>query len=300
VKYFHAFPDALAGYLRARGGEVRTGVSVKRILVESGRAVGVRLADGSELHASRLVVSNTKPARVALDFLSEDEIGADVAGRMRRVRWGLAQMTIWLALEGPVETSAFPLGDRSLYVHASGTSLDSLLALTDGAHQGMLPAEPALVLVNEGGVDPSRAPAGRSSLEVLVMALPREIRGDASGAVSARSWAEAAGPYADHVLAWVERDFMPGLRSRILARTGHDPVTMSVESPDAIQGDIGHGALVPEQAGGMGPIPELGRHRTPVTSLYVCGSGSHPGSGVSLAPGRNAATAICADLGLAR
>ena len=65
-----------------------------------------------------------------------------------------------------------------------------------------------------------------------------------------------------------------------------------------MHGTICHGAMLPYQTGSMRPIPEMGDYRSPVENVYLCGSGSHPGLGASMAPGRNAAQAICSDLGL--
>jgi Phytoene dehydrogenase and related proteins len=66
----------------------------------------------------------------------------------------------------------------------------------------------------------------------------------------------------------------------------------------AVRGTLGQGAFVPYQSGALRPIPELGQYRTPVANVYLCSSGSHPGPGVSMAPGRNAAQVIFGDLGL--
>ena len=291
-------PDALASYLREHGGEIRTNAEVERILVEQDRAVGVRLTDGTLLRADRAIASNANPLRVALDFLTEDEIGSDVAAKMRSLKPGLGQMTIWLALDGQVDFASGVRADETLYVHATEPRLDFFEKLIREARAGLLPETPMLLFVNEGAVDPSRVPEGRSTLRILVMLLPYQIADDATGVVSGRTWQEAAETYADHAIDLAERLYAPGLKRRILKRTVHDPWTMSKESPDAIRGDIGHIGVVPEQSGALRPIAEMGQYRTPVGNLYLCGSGSHPGGGVSLACGRNAALRICDDLGV--
>ena len=130
------------------------------------------------------------------------------------------------------------------------------------------------------------------------MLLPYRITADASGRAPARTWSEAAEPYADYVLELVERHYAPGLRARILGRTVQDPVAMSIESPDCYRGDVGHVALRLHQTGASRPIPEMGRYRTPIRNVYLCGSGAHPGSGVTMACGRNAAMTICDDLAM--
>ena len=89
-----------------------------------------------------------------------------------------------------------------------------------------------------------------------------------------------------------------------LTRPHHRPLgTVSGRSErrikSAVHGTHQHGAYLPYQIGSMRPIPELGSYRSPIAYVYLCGAGSHPGSGVTMAPGRNAARVICADLGLA-
>jgi phytoene dehydrogenase-like protein len=78
----------------------------------------------------------------------------------------------------------------------------------------------------------------------------------------------------------------------------HSPVDISRKIISAVRGTLGSGAFLPYQSGAQRPIPELGQYKTPVFNAYLCSSGSHPGPGVSMAPGRNAAQVIFGDLGL--
>jgi beta-carotene ketolase (CrtO type) len=79
----------------------------------------------------------------------------------------------------------------------------------------------------------------------------------------------------------------------------HSPLNLERRIPSSVHGTHQHGAFVPYQHGAMRPIPEMGQFRSPVPNVYLCGAGSHPGSGVSMGPGHNAAKAVCDDLGLA-
>jgi len=85
---------------------------------------------------------------------------------------------------------------------------------------------------------------------------------------------------------------------KILKRVAHSPIDISRKIISAVRGTLGQGAFLPYQSGSQRPIPELGQYRTPVPNVYLCSSGSHPGPGVSMAPGRNAAQVIFDDLGL--
>jgi len=134
-------------------------------------------------------------------------------------------------------------------------------------------------------------------MKLIVNNVPFRITGDATGKIGARTWEEAKEPYADHIIDMITDTYAPNFKSLILKRVVHSPVDMERAIPSAVRGTVTHGAFVPYQMGPMRPIPELADYRTPVPNVYLCGSGSHPGAGVSMAPGRNAAQVILADLG---
>ena len=104
--------------------------------------------------------------------------------------------------------------------------------------------------------------------------------------------------YADYLIDLVEATYLPGLKARILKRVAHSPLDLERKLSSAVRGTIPHGAMLPYQSGSLRPIPELGHYRTPVPNVYLCGSGTHPGAGVSMASGRNAAQVIYDDLHL--
>ena len=114
--------------------------------------------------------------------------------------------------------------------------------------------------------------------------------------IRGRTWGEVKEAYADRVIELIAESYAPNLKDRILKRVVHSPVDMERAIPSAVRGTVGHGANLPYQSGSQRPLPELGQYRTPVANVYLCGSGSHPGGGISMAPGRNAAHVILADL----
>jgi beta-carotene ketolase (CrtO type) len=290
--------DALAFALAEHGGEIRTGARVAKILVEGRRAVGVRLTDGEEIRCHGLVAANANPARVVLELLEEADLGPQIVSKMRRYRWGLGALSVFLALEDPITYEAGRDAGRATYLHPSPPTLDYFSGILRQARQGTLPAQPFVLAANESAVDPSRAPAGSSLMKLVIQPVPFRIEGDATGAIVARTWEATAEPYADFVIDSFERDYAPGLRDRILARALRNPAEELALGFDTVDGCMTHGAMIPTQSGACRPIPELGRYRTPVSNVYLCGSGTHPGGGVSMMPGRNAAQAIDADLGL--
>jgi phytoene dehydrogenase-like protein len=135
-------------------------------------------------------------------------------------------------------------------------------------------------------------------MKFVILSVPYAIRADATGRVPGRTWDEAREPYADYLIDLITAGYIPDLKAKIIKRVAHSPVDIARRITSAVRGTLGHGAFVPYQTGSFRPIPELGNYRTPVPNVYLCSSGSHPGPGVSMAPGRNAALTILGDIGL--
>ena len=166
------------------------------------------------------------------------------------------------------------------------------------ARCGLLPQTPFALICNDSAVDPSRVPPGKGLMKLVVQPVPYVIKGDMAGKIKGTGWNEVKELFADRVVDMITRHYIPGFRDRIVKRVVHSPQDIESLLPSAIQGTITHGAFLPYQIGAMRPIPELGNYRSPVLNVYLCGSGSHPGPGVTMAPGRNAAKIIYQDLGL--
>jgi phytoene dehydrogenase-like protein len=151
---------------------------------------------------------------------------------------------------------------------------------------------------NDSVIDPSRAPEGKHLKKFVVIGVPYEIKGDATGRIQGRTWDGAKEEYTDYLIDTITADYMLDLKEKLLKREAHSPLDLERKLSSAVHGTICHGAMLPYQTGSMRPIPEMGDYRSPVGNVYLCGSGSHPGPGVSMAPGRNAAETIYSDLGL--
>jgi beta-carotene ketolase (CrtO type) len=292
----HRLPLALAGYLRAKGGQIRTGVRVSKIVVKDGHAVAVRLATGEEIGVRHLVAASTDPRQLIVDFLGEEHVGGDLVRRMQRYEWGDAYLAIYLALDAPLTYRSGADAGRSPYVHPTPPTLEYFSRIYSECRSGHLPAAPLIVVCNDSAIDPGRAPSGKAVMKLIALNVPYEIKGDATGKISGRRWDEAKESYADHLIDLVTDSYVPGLRDLILKRVVHSPIDMELAIPSAVRGTVSHGASLPYQSGEQRPLPGLGYYRMPVPNVYLCGSGAHPGGGVSMAPGRNAAHVILAEL----
>ncbi len=295
----HNVSRALAAELAEHGGEIRVNAGVKSIAVEKGRAVSVTFDNGEVIALDGVLASNVDPRHLALDLLGEAQIGETIASKIKRYEWGQSFFGIYLALDGPVPYRAGPAADQAGYVHIGGPSLDDLAETFAQARAGLLPSRPMIGAINEAGLDPSRAPAGKALMKFIVHFVPYRVTGDASGRIRGTHWDDIKNAYADAMIDMLSEHVLPGLRDRIVARSVQSPLDYERRIISAVHGTHQHGAFLPYQIGAMRPIPEFGSYRSPVANLYLCGAGSHPGSGVTMAPGRNAAKVICGDLGLA-
>jgi phytoene dehydrogenase-like protein len=287
---------ALAAKLKDLGGSVRTSTSATRIEVDGSRATAVLLGSGERIETG-LVASSVDPAQLALRLLGADVIGDDAANRIRRLEWGDSVLVIYTALDGPVEYASGSEPGSAAHVHLSPPSLASMATATDQCRAGLLPEEPVIVSWNDSTIDPTRVPEGRHLKKFVVLGVPYEIRGDATGRVGLGPWEVVRERYADYIIGMLGDRYLPELGRRIIGRAVHSPIDIERKLSSAVRGTISHGAMIPYQAGPLRPTPDFAAYRSPVENVYLCGSGSHPGAGVSMAAGRNAASLILGDLG---
>ena len=271
---------------------------MEKILGDAKRATAVRLTSGEEIPVRELVVSNVDPAHLVIHLLGAGMVGQEIVEKMEHYEWGDSVFVMFVALESPIDYKAGPAARQSAHVHLTEPSLDFFAGVYLQCRGGALLAAPMIVSWNDSTIDPSRAPAGKALMKFVVLSVPYVITGDATGRVSTRSWDEAREPYADYLIDLITANSIPNLKRKILKRVAHSPADISRKIISAVRGTLGQGAFLPYQNGSLRPIPELGRYKTPVPNVYLCSSGSHPGPGVSMVPGRNAAQVIFSDLGL--
>nr|PZN86677.1 MAG: hypothetical protein DIU57_04140 [Pseudomonadota bacterium] len=289
---------ALATYLTNRGGEVRTSAPVARILVTNQRATGVELENGEKINAG-LVVSAADPRQLVERFFGPAVAGPELTARIKNYEWGDAACVLFTALDGPVDYEAGPEAGAACHVHLTHPSLGAISQAFAEARSGLLPATPVIVAWNETVIDPSRAPAGKHLKKFVILGVPYDIAGDATDQISGRDWDAVKDAYADYLIDHVIAQYLPDLRRRLIRRVMHSPRDLERTLSSAVRGTILHGAMKPYQLGSQRPVPGLGEYRTPVPNVYICDSGTHPGPGVSMGSGYNAARVICQDLGLA-
>ena len=192
-------------------------------------------------------------------------------------------MMIHLALSDLPAWSAGAELRQFAYVHLA-PSLAAMAKTYTEALDGLLPAEPALVVGQPTAIDPSRAPAGQHVLWVQVRVLPSHIRGDAAGSIAGTQWDDVKEAYADRVIDIIER-YAPGFAANILARTVHSPADLERDNPNLVGGDSLGGSHHLDQNFFFRPAFGWSRYRTPVDRLYMVGASTWPGAGTGAGSG---------------
>jgi len=280
---------AMASFARSKGVEIRTSSPVEKILVEEGRAAGVRLENGEILNG-RCVLANTDPKRTFLSLMDQDQLDPDFARDIRQIRMGHSSLRLSLALKGLPDVRFFERGRQGPW-HGSDITIfpdvEGLEANYFAAVRGKLPREPRLEITIPSTLDDSLAPPGHHVMSVLAKYYPYKL-------ADGLSWDDIKEDVADSIITYIE-NVMPNLTGLIIGRQMLSPLDLETIY-GLTEADIFHGRHDMDQLFSLRPHPRAAQYRTPVQDLYLCGSGAHPGGGVTGAPGYNAARRVIADL----
>ena len=271
---------ALTRAITASGGEVRLGTPVQSIAIEGGAATGVVVAGGERIDATRAVIANLHPGALYGKLVPASTAATR---RLAKFRPGPATMMIHFALTDLPEWSAGAELRRFAYVHLAPSMAGLARTYTD-ALDGLLPAEPGLVVGQPTAIDPSRAPPGQHVLWVQVRVLPSVVRGDAAGSIAGTQWDGIKEAYADRVVGIIER-YAPGFAGKILGRAVLSPADLERDNPNLIGGDSLGGSHHLDQNFLFRPAFGWSRYRTPVDRLYMVGASTWPGAGTGAGSG---------------
>ena len=278
--------EALVRLISDHGGVCETGRDVDRVLVEAGKAIGVRLADGETVTAGRAVIANVTPTQLYDRLLGDGDVPSDVAGKARRYRYGRGEMQIHLALSEPARWQGDERLGQTAVVHVT-PGLDGVSRAVNEADRGLLPAEATIVVGQPLTMDPSRAPEGAGLLWLQLQELPSRVRGDAAGELDAGdgTWTEELRErYADRIVTRLARQ-MPNLESAIKTRTVLSPADLERANVNLLHGDPYGGSLALDQNFLWRPFPASPGHATAVDRLWHIGASTHPGPGLGAGSG---------------
>jgi phytoene dehydrogenase-like protein len=284
-----AISEAMARSARARGAVIRTGAPVASLIVEEGRAVGVRLHTGERI-AARAVAANVPPKLLFRDLVTEGAVDAELRSRFVGLKSGSAVFRMNVALSELPDFACRP-GKAAQEHHGSGIIIGPTLDYLEHAYlEARLTGwsrQPVVEMLIPSTLDTTLAPPAQHVASLFVQyAAPVLPAG--------RSWDAAKDELADLVIDTVTAH-APNFRASVIGRQVLSPLDLERRF-GMVDGDIFHGQLTLDQLYSARPVLGYADHRMPVPGLYLCGAGAHPGGGVTGLPGRNAAVEMIRDL----
>ncbi|MEX2661512.1 MAG: NAD(P)/FAD-dependent oxidoreductase [Vicinamibacterales bacterium] len=276
-----ALAAAMADAARAAGAEIRTGARVARVVVEDERAVGVVLEDGTEIRG-RTVVSNADPRRTFLELVDPVDLDPDFLTKVRNFRARGTVAKVHLALRSQPAFTGVAQADLHGRVSIA-PGIDYLERAFDASKYGEIPVQPYLDITIPTLADPSLAPSGRHVLSAHVQFVPYQL-------AAGRRWEDTRGELVSIVVRTLE-EYAPGIGATVEATQVLTPMDLE-RTYGLTGGQIYHGEPSLDQLFTMRPILGWAQYRTPIEGLFLCGSGTHPGGGITGASGQNAAREI--------
>lgn len=288
-----ALTKALVKLVQSLGGVILTNQQVEKVLVDDGRAVGVRVKSGNEYRAKRGVISNIDAKRLFLHLMDESDVDAadsNLRDRLSRriVNNNEAILKIDCALS---ELPRFEHHNhKDEYLIPSVLIADSVdhveVAHTDPS-VGKIPEDPSMFLAVPSMLDPSLAPPGKHTLWIEFFA-PYQIKGAEGTGLKGTGWTEELkNQVADRVLDKLA-DYAPNVKNSIIARNVESPAELG-DRLGVLKGNYYHLDMTFDQMMFFRPLPEIANYKTPIEGLFLTGAGTHPGGSISGMPGRNCA-----------
>lgn len=281
-----ALTQAMASAAKAAGAEVRSGVEVIEIRVKDGAATGVLLSTGEEINA-RAVISNADPKRTLLKLTDPTHLSPDFVQKLQHYRGNGTVAKINLALSGLPIFTALKNGNAGALrgrIHI-GSEIDYLERAFDASKYGNFSPHPYLEVAIPSLTDPSLAPEGKHVMSIYMQYAPYKLKGD---------WESQRKPLGQTVVQTLAH-YAPGLPEMIVTHQIITPLDLE-EKYGMTGGQIFHGELALDQFFTMRPLLDWARYRTPIQNLFLCGSGTHPGAGLTGGSGANAAREILKNL----
>ncbi|HET6446187.1 MAG TPA: NAD(P)/FAD-dependent oxidoreductase [candidate division Zixibacteria bacterium] len=276
---------AIARAAQHHGAEIRTDARVSNVIVKSGRATGVALENGDEYEA-KVIVSSLDPRRTFLDLLEPGQLPTETIEAIGKYKSRGSSAKVNLALDKAPELACLPGTGRHLAGAISiSPSIDYLETAYDEAKYGSFSTKPYIDIIMPSMIDPGMAPPGKHIMSCFVQYAPYNL---AEG-----TWEDQREALGDCVVETLSQ-YIPSLKEIILHRQVVTP--LDIERMTGLsEGNIFQGELSLSQLLFLRPAAGLAQYRTPIKGYYQCGSGTHPGGGITGAPGRLAALEILGD-----
>ncbi|MDV3455509.1 NAD(P)/FAD-dependent oxidoreductase [Sphingomonas sp. HF-S4] len=284
-----AITQAMAEACIEAGVEISLEAPVSRVLVDGGKVAGVRLESGEEI-AAGIVAANVGPALLYRNLIDRADLSPEFAGRIDQYKAGSGTFRMNVALSELPDFTVLPgIGEH----HGAGIMICPTLDYMDRAYTSArangFSDEPIVEMTIPSSVDDSLAPPGRHVAALFCQQFAPVLPGG-------RSWDEEREAAADRIIDTVTKH-APNFKASVIARQIHSPLDLERKF-GLVGGDIMHGHMSLDQLWAARPMLGHGNYRGPIAGLYMCGAGTHPGGGVTGAPGHNAAREILRDRSL--
>ncbi|NIF80035.1 NAD(P)/FAD-dependent oxidoreductase [Paraburkholderia sp. Cy-641] len=280
---------AMARAVVEAGGEIRTDVAVRRILVENGAAVGVETASG-ECFRAPVVVSNANPKTTLLDLLPAGAIRANTLERVRRIPMKGSAFKIALSLDRPPHVADGATDEETRQIASCqfriAPSVEYMDRAFDQAKHGVPSERPLMWGLCPSMIDPDLAPPGRHLLSINVWHAPYALKDGVWDAATRDAFGDRCIKVLD--------EYMPGIKDSIVDHRYMSPLDLENEY-GLLEGNVIQGDNLAGQMFSLRPMAGMSDYRAPVDGLYFCGTGTWPAGFVSGIPGHNAAHQILSD-----
>ncbi|HYI28282.1 MAG TPA: NAD(P)/FAD-dependent oxidoreductase [Bradyrhizobium sp.] len=281
-----AITQAMAKAARGHGVEIETEAGVREVIVERDRAVGVILDNGQTIR-SKYVASSVNPKLLYTRLLPADALPADFLGRIKNWRNGSGTFRMNVALDALPSFTALPgPGDHLSAGIIIAPSLGYMDRAWQDAREHGWSRAPVVEVLIPSTLDDTLCPPGQHVASLFCQHVAPELPGG-------KSWDDHRDEVADLMIATVDQ-YAPGFGNSVIGRQILSPLDLERQF-GLLGGDIFHGALTLNQLFSARPMLGHADYRGPLKGLYHCGSGAHPGGGVTGAPGHNAAQVILGD-----
>jgi phytoene dehydrogenase-like protein len=283
-----AITQAMAKSAEARGARIRVASTVQQVLVEGGRAVGV-ITDSGEIIRAAAVVSNLNPKLLYLKLLPAESLPVEFREQISRWRCGSGTFRMNVALAELPDFTCLP-GKAVAAHHTAGIIIAPTLSYMETAYSDARSSgwsrKPIVEVVIPSTLDDTLAPPGQHVASLFCQHVAPRLPDGAS-------WDAHREAVADLMIDTVS-EYAPNFKAAVLGRQINSPLDLE-RTFGLVGGDIFHGALSLDQMFSARPMLGYGNYRGPLHGLYMCGAGTHPGGGVTGAPGHNAAREIISD-----
>ncbi len=281
-----AITQAMARAARGHGAEIETDAGVREVIVERDRAVGVILDNGETIRAT-YVASGVNPKLLYTRLVPSDALAPEFLARITRWRNGSGTFRMNVALNALPSFTALPgAGDHLTAGIILAPSLGYMDRAWQDAREHGWSREPVVEVLIPSTLDDSLSPTGQHVASLFCQHVAPELP-------DGKSWDDHRDEVADLMIATVD-NYAPGFSSSVIGRQVLSPLDLERQF-GLLGGDIFHGALTLNQLFSARPMLGHADYRGPLKGLYHCGSGAHPGGGVTGAPGHNAARVILRD-----